>query len=140
MWYLSAANGCSTVDRRNRIISGVGSLLHSLQRVLVQVSGDQASLPLGTAILQDTCAADFRLCCIVHSAIFARDLFAPERLLCRATESVGLLVVMELRAVEQCAVSLIARRPIGGDVGHDPSGLTGFSLLAVGVTGVGHHV
>src|ERR1700722_17770806 len=139
MWYLSAANGCSTVDRRNRIISGVARCCIRCNASSCR-SGDQASLPLGTAILQDTCAADFRLCCIVHSAIFARDLFAPERLLCRATESVGLLVVMELRAVEQCAVSLIVRRPIGGHVGHDPSGLTGFSLLAVGVTGVGHHV
>src|SRR5438477_12397127 len=84
-----------------------GSLPHSLQRVLVQVSRDPTLLPVGAACLQGACPADFRWCRIVHGTVLARELLPPERLLGRAKKGIGLLVVVELGAIEQCAVSLI---------------------------------
>src|SRR2546427_11746123 len=82
------------------------SLLHALERVFVQMTRDE-TLPAGrTAHLEGTGTADFRVRCIVHSAIFAGAMFAGQRLVRWKGEGDRLLVVVGLVVGEQRALSL----------------------------------
>src|SRR5437870_9457691 len=54
------------------------SLLHALERVFVQMTRDETLPAVRTAHLQGTGTADFRFRCIVHSTIFAGELFRSE--------------------------------------------------------------
>src|SRR3989454_10060906 len=90
------------------------SLLHALERVFVQMTRDETLPAVRTAHLQGTGTPDFRFCCIVHSTIFAGELFSCQCLVRWTAEGVRLLVVVGLVAVGQRAISLVvelARHP-----------------------------
>src|SRR5438128_244945 len=116
------------------------SLLHALERVFVQMTRDETLPAVRTAHLQGTGTADFRFRCIVHSTIFAGELFACQCLVRWTAEGVRLLVVVELVAVEQRAISLVVDRARHRDVRHDALRFTSLGLLTIGVTRVRHHV
>src|SRR6266566_570290 len=110
------------------------SLLHALERVFVQMTRDETLPAVRTAHLQGTGTADFRFRCIVHSTIFAGELFACQCLVRWTAEGVRLLVVVELVAVEQRAISLVVDRARHRDVRHDALRFTSLGLLTIGVT------
>src|SRR5438445_11937518 len=83
------------------------SLLHALERVFVKMTRDETLPAVRTAHLQGTGTADFRLRCIVHSTIFAGELFARQCLVRWLAAAVRLLVVVELVARSQSAISLV---------------------------------
>src|SRR6266568_2450258 len=112
--YLSEAKGCSTVERRSRIISGVAGLLQTLERTFVQMARDQTLPTIRALQLQRTGAADLGLGCIVDSTIFA-----GQRLTGGTAEGVCLLVIIKLAAVEQRTVSLIVDAAGHRHVRHD---------------------
>src|SRR5437667_87044 len=116
------------------------SLLHALERVFVQMTRDETLPAVRTAHLQGTGTADFRFRCIVHSTIFAGELFACQCLVRWTAEGVRLLVVVELVAVEQRAISLVVDRARHRDVQHDALRFTSLVLLTIGLTCVRHHV
>src|SRR5258705_6569238 len=66
------------------------SLLHSVQRVFVQVSRHAALLSLRTAWFQRTYTAVACRTFINDVALFSMDLLSPERLVTRADIGIGL--------------------------------------------------
>src|SRR5260370_11511632 len=107
------------------------ALLHALQDVFVQVSGDETLCAVGTTRLQGTSAAGFCGRGIVHGAITARKLLARKRLLARTAESVALLLVVEFAAIKQGAVAMVVHRTVGRHVWHDALPFTGLRLFPV---------
>src|SRR5207247_581152 len=105
-----------------------------------QMTRDETLPAVRTAHLQGTATADFRFRCIVHSTIFAGELFACQCLVRWTAEGVRLLVVVELVAVEQRAISLVVDRARHRDVRHDGLRFPSLGLPTIGVTRVRHHV
>src|SRR5260370_10116990 len=84
-----------------------GALVHAVERVLVHVAAQHAPRKCGAARLQRTGAAVGGRGLIEHGAVCAMNLFAAQRLACRALEALALRMVEEDTAVEQGAVALV---------------------------------
>ena len=99
MRYFSEANGCSTVDRRNRIISAWRAAA-CVAEPIVKVTVHEPLRSIGAARFHRTRATHCRVTRINDSRLVPLQLFACERPIGWAAIGVGLLVVSELVAVE----------------------------------------
>ena len=71
MRYFKLANGCSTVDPRSRITSGVARCCMRCKRLFMQVTGNVAAWAYGASRFEWAGSADFWLGCIEHGTILS---------------------------------------------------------------------
>src|ERR1035441_4031638 len=140
MWYFKVANGCSTVDLRSRIASGVARCCNALERLVMEVPGHHALCAQGTARLNRTRSTHLGSTCVVHGTVFPRYLLAFQDLAGRTEKPVLLGLIRECAAVKQLSAALIVHAAIGGNVRNDASGFASFRLFSVGIAGIGDHV
>ena len=137
MWYFKAANGCSIRDSQAHRFWCCPSL-HTFQRLIVQMLFQQTTRTHRAPRSQRTSTADSWLTSIDDIAIFS--LMTMQPLTRRAEERIAALVVLEIAARKQRAVSAIVHSTNRRYVRDDPLILASLRLLSAGVARIGHNI